>query len=378
MAIPRIGKDATGKDYPPMQLATDASQYAGGAVLFQEQADGVERPICFASKTFTKEQRNWSATERELWTLMHFACEHFRQFFIGGTPTLYTDHKPLTYLFKNRNTTNAKIARWSAKLSKLRANVEYRAGAKMGPADTFSRLMKDRPERARRDEETPEKRDPVCNPRGDLQKFEPEDTKERTISLPREAGIPQQRVMFWKGIGAETEQETKPEIETQQTLIQHGSIVTEEVVNLLEPEQRGYIEELRKTAKEFGTTPKFHVSLAFDVTKVEEGIPSEADRVEKSRGHRNTAVTKTEIGKDMFPSTAVVWTTIARKRMSEIFTEATGEYVEDEEEEYSCACRSSSQSNVMKYSSQCVMRGKATRRHLRHKNVSIRSSFGVA
>ena len=142
--------------------------------------------------------------------------------------------------------------------------------------------------------------------------------------------------MFWKGIGAETEQETKPEIETQQTLIQHGSIVTEEVVNLLEPEQRGYIEELRKTAKEFGTIPKFHVSLAFDVTKVEEGIPSEADRVEKSRGHRNTAVTKTEIGKDMFPSTAVVWTTIARKRMSEIFTEATGEYVEDEEEEYLC------------------------------------------
>ena len=69
---------------------------------------------------------------------------------------------------------------------------------------------------------------------------------------------------------------------------------------------------------------------------MEEGIPSEADRVEKSRGHRNTAVTKTEIGKDMFPSTAVVWTTIARKRMSEIFTEATGEYVEDEEEEYLC------------------------------------------
>ena len=209
LAIPRIGKDATGKDYPPMQLATDASQYAGGAVLFQEQADGVERPICFASKTFTKEQRNWSATERELWTLMHFACEHFRQFFIGGTPTLYTDHKPLTYLFKNRNTTNAKIARWSAKLSKLRANVEYRAGAKMGPADTFSRMMKDRPERARRDLETPENRDPVYHPRGDLQEFEPEDTKERTISLPREAGIPQQRVMFWKGIGAETEQEHK-------------------------------------------------------------------------------------------------------------------------------------------------------------------------
>jgi hypothetical protein len=36
LAIPRIGKDATGKDYPPMQLATDASQYAGGAVLLKD------------------------------------------------------------------------------------------------------------------------------------------------------------------------------------------------------------------------------------------------------------------------------------------------------------------------------------------------------
>ena len=58
-------------------------------------------------------------------------------------------------------------------------------------------------------------------------------------------------------IGAETEQETKPEIETQQTLIQHGSIVTEEVVNRMEPFQRECIEKLRRKAEEFGTIPEF-------------------------------------------------------------------------------------------------------------------------
>ena len=334
LAIPRIGNDATGKKYPPMQLATDASQYAGGAVLFQEQADGVERPICFASKTFTKEQRNWSATERELWTLQYFATEHFRQFFIGDTPILYTDHKPLTYLFKNRNTTNAKIARWSAKLSKLRAIVEYRAGAKMGPADTFSRMMKDRPERGRRDLETPENREPMCHHRGPLQEFEPEDTKERTISLPREAGIPQQRVTFLKGSGTAKEVVSEGTPETQHELVQHGSIVSEEVVNRMEPLQKERIEVLRKAAEEHGYKPEFRVALAFDVTKVEEGIPSEADRVEKSRKHREQIKTEEEAG--MFPNTAVVWTTIARKHMSNIFTEATGEYVKDEEEEYLC------------------------------------------
>ena len=52
---------------------TSRAEKHGGAVLFQEQADGVEIPTYFTSKTFTKEQRNWSATERELWSLMYFA-----------------------------------------------------------------------------------------------------------------------------------------------------------------------------------------------------------------------------------------------------------------------------------------------------------------
>ena len=91
LAIPRIGTDPNGNEYPPMQLATDASQYAGGAVLFQEQKDGVERPICFASKAFTRKQRNWSATERELWTLMYFATEHFRHYLVANSIRLYTD-----------------------------------------------------------------------------------------------------------------------------------------------------------------------------------------------------------------------------------------------------------------------------------------------
>ena len=87
---------------------------------------------------------------------------------------LYTDHKPLTYLFTTRNQVNSKLARWSAKLSKLKAEVIYRSGATMGPADTFSRVIKGRPEREQRDKETPENRAPVNCPRGQLQEFENE------------------------------------------------------------------------------------------------------------------------------------------------------------------------------------------------------------
>ena len=86
------------------------------------------------------------------------------------------------------------MARWAAKLSKLKAEVIYRSGATMGPADTFSRVTKGRPEREQRDKKTP-----VNCPRGQLQEFENEDTGERALSLPRELGIPQQRVTFLKG-----------------------------------------------------------------------------------------------------------------------------------------------------------------------------------
>ena len=42
----------------------------------------------------------------------------------------------------------------------------------MGPADTFSRVIKNRPEREQRDKETPENRAPVNYDRGPLQKYE--------------------------------------------------------------------------------------------------------------------------------------------------------------------------------------------------------------
>merc|ERR1711966_357914 len=69
----------------------------------------------------------------------------------------------------------------------------------MGPADTFSRVIKGRPEREQRGRETPENRAPVNCPRGQLQEFENEDTEESALSLPRELGNPQQRVTFLKG-----------------------------------------------------------------------------------------------------------------------------------------------------------------------------------
>ena len=347
LAIPRLGCDPDGKAYPPIQLATDASQYAGGAVLFQQQEDGVERPICFASRTFTKEQRNWSATERELWSLMYFATEHFRHYLTANDVILYTDHKPLTYLFTKRNQVNAKLARWSAKLSKLKARVIYRAGAAMGPADTFSRVIKGRPEKEQRDKETPENRNPINHDRGSLAAFEPADTEIRNISLPRKEGIPQQRVTFLKGnttdeVGEDSDYEDGDE---DQIAIKannmHGRKLTEEQANRLDPQQKESIDKLRKAAMENDIKPEFRVSVGFDVTKAEVAITTDVERIEKRREFENSVtpskLTGTETREQLFPTTAMVWTTIADKNMNEIFENIEGNGEPGfEEEEFLC------------------------------------------
>ena len=338
LALPRIGPE-----FPPMKLATDASNYAGGACLSQEQPDGVERPICYASKTFTKEQRNWAASERELWTLMYFATEHFKHY-LQGEFVLFTDHKPLTHLFKERGTINPKLARWAARLSRIRAKVEYRCGTVMGPADLFSRLLKDRPTREEQQQETPDIRKPIVMPRGALQEFENVDTTVKGISLNRAAGLPQQRVAFLRGKDKERESSNgDPEEE---------GVLTAELYKKLEQYKPEVAERLslisKEATRETGKTPVFEIARVRNVLNAERGVTSETERVQQRKEEESSVRINVEEDDDYsdtdegeleatFPEKLVAWTTVREKEMSEIFRDATGEEVEYEEEEIICA-----------------------------------------
>ena len=46
-----------------MKLAVVASDAAAGAVLLQEGDDGIDHPICYFSRKFNKNQRNYSTVE---------------------------------------------------------------------------------------------------------------------------------------------------------------------------------------------------------------------------------------------------------------------------------------------------------------------------
>ncbi len=81
------------------QLNVDASAVGAGGVLMQEDDSGIEHPVSYFSKKFSKCQRNYSTIEKEALALV-LALRHF-EVYLGGhcSPIkVYTDHNPLVFL----------------------------------------------------------------------------------------------------------------------------------------------------------------------------------------------------------------------------------------------------------------------------------------
>jgi hypothetical protein len=83
-------------------VATDASQYGLGAVLYQIDNSGKKQYVKFASRSLSKSERNYGAPQRELLGVL-FALEKFHDIVYGRKFTLYTDHQSLTYLLTKAN-----------------------------------------------------------------------------------------------------------------------------------------------------------------------------------------------------------------------------------------------------------------------------------
>ena len=121
----------------PFILETDASISGLGAVLAQKQADGLVRPIAYASRTLQDHEKRYGITELEGLGVV-WAVKHFRPYLYGHHCDIYTDHEALKSLL-NTPQPSGKLARWGMAIQELDLRILHRTGKSNVNADALSR-----------------------------------------------------------------------------------------------------------------------------------------------------------------------------------------------------------------------------------------------
>lgn len=119
-------------------LTTDASNIALGAVLSQGNPPN-DNPIAYASRTLNETEQKYSTIEKELLAIV-WACKYFRPYLYGKKFKIYTDHRPLVWLF-NLKEPNSKLMRWRLKLEEYDYTIIYKSGKQNTNADALSRIQ---------------------------------------------------------------------------------------------------------------------------------------------------------------------------------------------------------------------------------------------
>lgn len=122
----------------PFQIQTDASGFGVGAVLVQPHPDG-ERVISYLSRSLTKQERNFSTTERECLAVL-WAIEKLRPYIEGVHFTVITDHHSLVWLQKVRDP-SGRLALWAVRLQQYDFEIIHRKGKDHIVPDTLSRSV---------------------------------------------------------------------------------------------------------------------------------------------------------------------------------------------------------------------------------------------
>ena len=123
----------------PFILETDASAFAWGAVLSQENSEGKWRPVGCLSGGLTGAEMNYDTHDRELLAIIR-ALKAFRHWLTGTKYPfiILTDHNNLRY-FKTKQDLSPRQARWMQYLTQFDFQLRYRPGRQSAVPDKLSR-----------------------------------------------------------------------------------------------------------------------------------------------------------------------------------------------------------------------------------------------
>ena len=124
----------------PFILHTDSSTDGLGAVLYQEQSDGM-RVIAYASRSLTASEANYAPHKLEFLALKWAVTDKFKEYLYGGNHfEVYTDNNPLTYILSSAKL-DACGQRWVADLANFNFTLHYKPGSTNTVADALSRIV---------------------------------------------------------------------------------------------------------------------------------------------------------------------------------------------------------------------------------------------
>ncbi|KAJ9515650.1 hypothetical protein QJQ45_002714 [Haematococcus lacustris] len=121
----------------PFTAKTDASLFAIGAVLTQQDSSGAEYVMAYESRKLNPAQVNYPAHERELLAVLH-ALTTWRHYLLGRPFIVETDNSATTHVLTPSNLTRRQM-RWTQRLAEFDIIYVHKAGKHHTVPDALSR-----------------------------------------------------------------------------------------------------------------------------------------------------------------------------------------------------------------------------------------------